>query len=103
MKYQFRISFGDGPASSHLKHCSQVVMHDKFGRELCSVAAHFGSECKINKDGLFSRFYMLYSSSGITLTQSFRTFKNKRTTTFLFEARLVSDFKTIHLFFFYRS
>lgn len=79
---QVRISFGDGPASSYLKHQSQVVMHIRFGRE---VAAHFNSGCKINTDALLSRFYMLYSSSGITLTltQSFRNCKNKCTTNFL--------------------
>lgn len=80
---QVRLSFGDGPASSYLKHHSQVVMHVRFGREVCSVVAHFGSGCKINTDALLSRFYMLYSSSGITLTQSSRDCKNKWTANFL--------------------
>lgn len=87
MKYQWtiqvRISFGEGPAPSHLKHHDQVVMHVMFGRELCSVAAHFDSGYKINKDAFLSRFYMLYSSSGITLTQLFRNCKNKCTVKFL--------------------
>lgn len=96
---QVRLSFGDGPASSYLKHHSQVVMHVRFGREVCGVAAHFSSGCKINTDALLSRFYMLYSSSGITLTHSFRNCKINGQLTFLFEARLVSKFKTIHLFF----
>lgn len=56
---QVRISFGDGPASSYLKHHSQVVMQIRFGREVCSVAAHFNSGCTINTDALLSRFYML--------------------------------------------
>lgn len=52
---QVRISFGYGPASSYLKHHSQVVIHVRFGREVCSLAVHFGSRCKINTDALLSR------------------------------------------------
>lgn len=78
-------------------------MHVRFGREVCSVAARFGSGCEINTEALASRFYVLYGSSGIALTQSFRNCKNDGQLTFLFEARLVSNFKTIHLFFFFST
>lgn len=74
-------------------------MHVRFGREVCSVAARFCSGCEINTEALASRFYVLYSSSGIILTQSFRNCKNDEQLTFLFETRLVSNFKTIHVFF----
>lgn len=59
-------------------------MHIRFGREVCSVAARFGSGCEINTETLVSRFCVLYSSSGITLTQSFRSCKNDRQLTFFF-------------------
>lgn len=52
---QVRIAFGDGLASSYLKHHSQVIMHVRFGREVCSVAVHFGSGCKISTDALLPR------------------------------------------------